>query len=154
MKKNRQPRNNNPCIAIAVSTFNGNITENLLRCCRDELTEAGILPSNIRVVWVPGAFELPFAADKLARTKKYDAVICLGCVIKGETSHDQHVAKWAAMGTGQVSLNTGVPVLFGVLTPKSSTQARRRSEPGPLNRGKEVAAAALQMIEFNRSKDI
>lgn len=137
-------------IAIAVADFNPDITGSLLRCCVDELLHQSVRKADIFVLRVPGAYELPFAAQKLARTKKFDAVICLGCVIKGETSHDRHVAGWAAIGVGQVGLATGIPTLFGVLTPNNEAQARRRARPGPLNRGKEVAEAAVAMINLNR----
>jgi 6,7-dimethyl-8-ribityllumazine synthase len=137
-------------VAIVVGEFNSDITGSLLRCCRQELLKHGVREKQISVVSVPGAYELPFAAQKLAKTKKFAAVICLGCVIKGETSHDIHVATWASVGIGQASLNTGVPILFGVLTPRTEAQARKRSQPGPLNRGKEIAKAAVRMILFNR----
>lgn len=139
-------------IAIVVARFNPEITGSLLRCCTDELRRNRVPPGSVKVIEVPGAYELPFAAHTLARTRRYDAIICLGCVIKGETSHDQFVAGWAANGVGQVGLMTGVPTLFGVLTPRNEAQARRRAKPGPLNRGKEVAEAAIAMIEFNRRK--
>lgn len=137
-------------IAIAVSRFNTNITRNLLKWCRHTLVKAGVPSRNIQTVWVPGAFELPFLAHKLALSQKYDAVICLGCIIKGETSHDLHIAQWAAGGIGQAGLASGVPTLFGVLTPHNEQQARERSRPGPLNRGMEVAEAAIEMIELNQ----
>lgn len=133
-------------IAVVVSRFNKGITESLLTCCRDALRKGGIAGKNIRIVRVPGAYELPFAANELARTKKYRAVICLGCIIKGETSHDVHIATWASVGIGLSSLRNRVPIFFGVLTPNSEEQARKRARPGPLNRGKEVAEAALETI--------
>lgn len=141
-------------IAIVVSRFNETITGELLNRCRETLVAAGVSAKNLKVVWVPGAYELPFAAHRLARTKKYAAVICLGCVIKGETSHDVHIATWTAVGIGQVSIDTGVPVVFGVLTPHSEAQAIERAAPGPLNRGKEAAEAALEMIRLIRNKEI
>src|SRR5581483_1097784 len=104
-------------IAIVVAEFNKEITGNLLACALGELSEHGVKLNQIKTVWVPGAYELPYAALQLAKTKKFDAVLCLGCVIKGDTSHDFHVASWAAIGIGQASLATSVPVLFGVLTP-------------------------------------
>ncbi len=138
-------------IAIAVSKFNTGITQNLLKSCLQTLAHHGVKKSQTKIVWVPGAFELPFAAQKLAITHEYDAVICLGCIIKGETSHDVHIATWAAQGIGNVSLTTGIPTLFGVLTPHNEKQALERARPGsPLNRGKEVAEAALEMIRFSR----
>ena len=133
-------------IAIAVSRFNEKITQSLLNCCVKELNDNGVAKSLINIVWVPGAYELPFVVHKLAKSKKYSAVIGLGCVIKGDTAHDLHVAGWAANGIGLASLFTDVPCLFGVLTPHNEAQAWKRAKPGPLNRGKEVAEAAMEMI--------
>lgn len=133
-------------IAIAVSRFNSEITKRLLSECIGELKRHGIKEKNITTTWVPGAFELPFAAQRFAQTKNFDAIICLGCIIKGETSHDKHIATWTAVGIGEVSLLFNVPVMFGVLTPNSEAQAIKRASPGPLNRGREVAKAAVEMI--------
>lgn len=138
-------------IAIVASKFNVDITNSLVSCALKELKRQGVRGSAIDVMWVPGAYELPYAAYKLASSKKFSAVITLGCIIKGETSHDQHIATWAAVGIGQASIETGVPILFGVLTPNNERQAKKRAQPGPLNRGKEVADAAIQMIRFNRT---
>lgn len=135
-------------IAIVVSKFNKEVTENLLFNAKETLLNAGFSDKNISVRWVPGAYELPFAANLLAKSKKFHAVICLGCIIKGETSHDVHIATWVSNGIGHASLATGVPILFGVLTPNNEEQALERSKPGPLNRGKEVAEAAIEMIQF------
>lgn len=137
-------------VAIVVSRFNETVTDGMLRCCIDELVKSGVAKSNIAVERVPGAYELPFAANLMARTRRYAAVIALGCVIKGETSHDQHIATWVSVGLGQVSLATNVPTLFGVLTPNNERQAMARSRPGPLNRGGEVAKAAVEMILFSK----
>ncbi|OVE77299.1 6,7-dimethyl-8-ribityllumazine synthase, partial [bacterium F11] len=104
---------------------------------------------NIEVIHLPGAFELPYGAQELARTKKFGAVICLGCILEGETTHDKLIAQWVSMGIGIASLQTRTPILFGVLTPRSEKQAYQRTRPGPLNRGKEMAQAALQMIQFH-----
>ncbi len=136
-------------IAILVSKFNASIMRTYLNNCEKELHDLGVDKDHIHVHWVPGAFELPFVAKKLALSKKYDAIICLGCVIKGETSHDVYVSTWAAVGIGQVGLETGVPTLFGVLTPKNEAQAWKRVRPGPLNRGKELAEAAVEMVNMN-----
>jgi 6,7-dimethyl-8-ribityllumazine synthase len=133
-------------IAIVVSKFNSEITGNLLRCAKDTLVKNGVTSAKINVKWVPGAYELPYAALQLARSKRYAGVIGLGCVIKGETSHDLHVASWASLGLGLVSLLTNVPTFFGVLTPNNEKQARVRSKPGPLNRGGEVAIALLETL--------
>lgn len=141
-------------IAIVVSDFNSDITMNLLLECRKELLRNGIYQKNIRVVHVPGAYELPFVAHRLAKTKKHDAVICLGCVIKGDTSHDEHVASWASIGIGQVALATGVPTFFGVLTPNNEKQAEERSRPGPYNRGKEVGHAAVDLVTRLRKEKL
>lgn len=138
-------------VAIVASRFNPSITKQLVASCVTTLTKGGVARKNIKTVWVPGAYELPFAAQKLAVTHDYDAVLCLGCIIKGETSHDVHIANWAAAGIGQVGLTTGIPTLFGVLTPNDEAQAKERSRLGSkLNRGYEVAKAALEMISLNR----
>jgi 6,7-dimethyl-8-ribityllumazine synthase len=137
-------------IALVVARFNENITGRLADLCRNELLRQGVRKERIAVHAVPGAYELPFAAKKLASSRRYDAVICLGCVIKGDTTHDVYVAAWAAIGIGQVSLETGVPVLFGVLTPKNEKQALARARPGSLDRGREMALSALEMIDLVR----
>lgn len=100
------------------------------------------------MVPVPGAFELPLVAQRLARSKKFDAVIALGCVIRGETPHDRYIAMEVARGIGQVALETNVPVLFGVLTPLNARQARARAGKGPNNKGTEAALAALEMANL------
>src|SRR4051812_10906395 len=100
-------------IAVLVSRFNPEITGNLLKCCRETLIRNGVKSSQIDVRFVPGAYELPFVAHQLAKSRRYAGIIALGCVIKGETSHDQHVAGWASNGLGLVSLMTGVPCFFG-----------------------------------------
>ncbi len=137
-------------IAIAVSRFNDHVTGKLLSEAVKELGARGVPKKNIEVDWVPGAYELPFAAQRLAQKKKFDAIICLGCIIKGETTHDQHIATWCSVGIGEVSLAHNIPVMFGVLTPNSEAQAIKRATPGPLNRGREVAAAAVEMISLGR----
>ena len=136
----------NKKIAIVVSEFNLDITRGLLHCAEETLNKKGISSSRIDVKWVPGAYELPYAAFKLAKSRKYAGIIGLGCVIKGETSHDIHVASWASMGLGLVSLMTEIPTFFGVLTPNNEKQAKARSKPGPLNRGGEVAIALLETL--------
>jgi 6,7-dimethyl-8-ribityllumazine synthase len=139
-------------IGIVVSEFNIHITKLLLQSCREELVRVGVKKTNIQTRWVSGAYEIPYFAKKMAESKKFDAIICLGCIIKGETSHDLHIANWASIGIGLVSLWTKVPVLFGVLTPKTESQALRRARPGPLNRGKEVAQSAIHIIQVNQEK--
>ncbi len=141
-------------IAVAVSEFNNQITSRLLQQCRLELKKQGVSEGNIRVIWVPGAYELPFVAKRLALTKKFDVIICLGCIIKGGTDHDKYVARWASQGIGQASLQTNVPILFGVLSVKNESQALARSKPGPLNRGKEMADAAIGIVELLKRERI
>ncbi len=134
-------------IAIAVSSFNDFISKRLLDGCLDELKKLGIVEKKIQVVWVPGSFELPLLAQKLAQKKNIDAVICLGAVIRGETYHFEVVAQGVAQGIMQASLNTEKPILLGVLTTDSVKQANNRSDVKRDNKGREVARAALQMIE-------
>lgn len=137
-------------IGIVISRFNEEITSKLYACCTEELYKNGISKNQLTTIWVPGAFEIPFVAKKMASTKKFDVVITLGCVIKGQTSHDFHISSWATQGVGMASLQTNVPILFGVLTPHSESQALKRVQKGPLNRGKEIAQSALEMIEISK----
>ena len=134
-------------IAIAVSLFNDFISKRLLAGCLNELHKLGVAEKNISIVWAPGSFELPVLAQKLARKKTIDAVICLGAVIRGETYHFEVVAQGVAQGIMQASLNTGKPVLLGVLTTDSVKQANSRSDAKKENKGREVARAAVHMIE-------
>ena len=110
--------------AVVVARFNSAVTEDLLHHCLITLGSHGVLPGQVQVVRVPGAFELPWAAQKLALTKRYHAVITLGCIIRGRTPHDRYIAQAVAQGVMRVSLDTGVPVLFGVLTTLNEKQAR------------------------------
>lgn len=128
--------------AVVVARFNAPITDAMRDACVSTLTAHG---AGVRVVAVPGAFELPLAAQRLAQSKKYDAVIALGCVIRGETPHDRYISMETARGLGQAALTTGVPVLFGVLTPLNVRQARARAGRGSSNKGAEAALAALEM---------
>ncbi|MFN0118122.1 MAG: 6,7-dimethyl-8-ribityllumazine synthase [Elusimicrobiota bacterium] len=139
-------------VAIVVARFNAVITENLLTSCKKELIEHGVSERNIYIQYVPGAFELPFVSSQLAKTRKFNSVITLGCVIKGETSHDLFVSSWASIGVGMASLESGIPILFGVLTPNNEKQALVRSRPGPKNRGREVGLAALEMMFINKGR--
>jgi 6,7-dimethyl-8-ribityllumazine synthase len=134
--------------AVVVSQFNSQITENLLTHCLRTFLDEGVRAANVRVVRVPGSFELPVAALALARTRRFHAVVALGCILRGETPHDRYLAQEAARGLGQVALDTGVPVIFGVLTPLTAKQARVRSGSGPLNKGREAALAALDMARL------
>jgi 6,7-dimethyl-8-ribityllumazine synthase len=139
--------------AIVVSRFNEEITAGLLDGARAALAEGGIGEGDVRVVRVPGAFEIPVAALRLAESGAYDAVICLGCLIKGDTMHFEYIASAASTGIMNVSTVTGVPVAFGVLTTLTDEQAAARSAPGPENKGREAALAALEMAALMRSID-
>jgi 6,7-dimethyl-8-ribityllumazine synthase len=136
--------------AIVVSTFNEEITAGLLAGARAALSDAGVRDEDVVVVHVPGAFEIPVTALRLAKSEGYDAVICLGCLIKGETMHFEYIASAASQGIMNVSTATGVPVAFGVLTATTDEQAEARSAPGPANKGREAALAAVEMATLFR----
>jgi 6,7-dimethyl-8-ribityllumazine synthase len=134
--------------AVVVSRFNDAITSRLLAGARAALLEAGAPADNVVSLTVPGAFELPQAARRVAETGRYDAVICLGCVIRGETPHFEYISAAVAHGLMEASGETGVPVAFGVLTTDSWEQAEARAGDGRDNKGFEAAAAALEMAEL------
>jgi len=136
--------------AIIVSRFNLDVTDGLLRGARATLTEAGVRDDDVTVVRVPGAFELPVAAGRLASTGRFDAIICLGCVIKGDTMHFEYISSAASQGIMDVSTNTGIPVAFGMLTALTEEQARERSLDGSDNKGREAAMAAIEMATLWR----
>lgn len=135
----------NKKIAIAVARWNDFITERLLAGARSELLRCGVGEDHIDIAYAPGAFELPLAAKTLAQTGRYDAVICLGCVIRGATPHFDYVAGEAAKGVGQVALSADTPVAFGVLTVDTLEQAIDRAGAKSGNKGAEAAATALEM---------
>ena len=135
-------------IGIAISRFNSFISEKLLEGAIDTLVRSGVNTADIVVARVPGAFEIPLIAQKLAKSGKYDAVICLGAVIRGATPHFDYVAGEVAKGTAQVMLDSGVPVLFGVLTTDTIEQAIERAGTKAGNKGADVAMAALEMINL------
>lgn len=132
-------------VAIVCARFNEFITSKLLGGAIDCLNRHDINPQNIDEVWVPGAFEIPLAAMTLAETKKYDAVICLGAVIRGATSHYDLVCNEAAKGVSAASLKTGVPVIFGVVTTDTIEQAIERAGTKAGNKGWDCAMAAIEM---------
>ena len=132
-------------VAIACGRFNDLITERLLAGARDGLLRHGVDEASITEVWVPGAFELPLAASRLASSGEYDAVICLGAVIRGDTAHFDLVAGEAARGIAEVSRATGVPVIFEVLATDDLAQAEARAGGAHGNKGWEAARAALEM---------
>ncbi len=130
---------------VVVSRFNDFITSNLLTGALDVFSQYGADEDDLKVLKVPGAFELPQAAKKLCSTGNFDAIVCLGAVIRGETSHFDYICAEASRGVGQVGLEFNVPVLFGVLTTENLEQAAARSGSGSSNKGRETALAAIEM---------
>ncbi len=135
-------------IGIIVSRFNSFISEKLLEGAIDTLVRSGVDTGDIDVARVPGAFEIPLVTQKMAKSGRYDAVICLGVVIRGATPHFEYVAGEVAKGTAQVMLDAGIPVLFGVLTTESIEQAIERAGTKAGNKGADVAMAAVEMINL------
>lgn len=134
--------------AIVVSRFNEYITSKLLEGCENTLNRHGVRPEQIDVVWVPGSFELPTAARKIAGQRAADAIICLGCVIRGETAHYDHICRETAKGISEVGRRTGVPTIFGVLTCENLEQAIERAGTKMGNAGRNAAMAALEMASL------
>ncbi|MBL0005698.1 MAG: 6,7-dimethyl-8-ribityllumazine synthase [Saprospiraceae bacterium] len=132
-------------IGIVVSEWNADITNALLSGAKETLLKAGVLEDNIEVLYVPGSFELPWGARQIMKPGKKDAVICLGCIIQGETKHDEYIAAAVASGIMQLGLMSGIPVIFGVLTTNTEEQAKERAGGKHGNKGSEAAVAALQM---------
>ncbi|HWC28854.1 MAG TPA: 6,7-dimethyl-8-ribityllumazine synthase [Dehalococcoidia bacterium] len=137
-------------VAIVVARFNTLITERLLAGACDGLAAVGVREERTVVAWVPGTFELPFAAQRCAESGRYDAVICLGCVIKGETDHNEYLNHATALALEDVGRETGVPAIFGVVTVNSLEQALARAEEGSTNKGYEAAMAAVTMAHLRR----
>ncbi|MDA8274484.1 MAG: 6,7-dimethyl-8-ribityllumazine synthase [Actinomycetota bacterium] len=133
-------------VAFVCAEFNGGITSRLLVGALDVLDERGVATTDRALVWVPGAFEAPLAAARLAGSGAWDAIICLGAVIRGDTGHYDFVAGQCAAGLERVQLDTGVPVVFGVLTTDTVDQALDRSMPDATNKGREAALTALAMV--------
>ena len=136
--------------AIVASRFNQEITEGLLRGARSALDEVGVNDADVTVIRVPGAFEIPLAARWLAETGRFDAVVCLGCVIKGDTMHFEYIASAVSTGIMDVGADTQVPVTFGVLTALTEEQAAARASDGDANKGREAALAAVEMATLRR----
>ncbi|MFP6581569.1 MAG: 6,7-dimethyl-8-ribityllumazine synthase [Candidatus Hydrogenedentota bacterium] len=134
--------------AIVVTRFNEFITAKLLDGALDAIKRHGGDADGTTVVWVPGAVEIPVVAHKLAKSDKYDVVIALGCVIRGATAHFEYVSGEAAKGIGQIALQTGVPVMFGVLTTETIEQAIERAGTKAGNKGFEVAVGAIEMANL------
>lgn len=149
-----QPQSDKPVrIGIVVARFNEFITSKLLSGAQDGLRRHGVADSDIDVAWVPGSFEIPIVAKRMVNTGRYDAVICLGAIIRGSTSHYDLVCNETAKGIAQVSLNTDVPVLFGVITTENIEQAIERAGTKAGNKGFDCALGALEMIDVLRSID-
>ena len=134
--------------AIIVGRFNEFIGSKLLSGAIDALKRHGVKEEEIEIAWVPGAFEIPLAAKKFALSKKYDAVICLGAVIRGATSHSEYVAGEVAKGIAQASLETGLPIIFGVLTTENLEQAIERAGVKSGNKGFDAAITAIEMANL------
>ena len=135
-------------VGIVASRFNSFIVEKLLDGAVDGLVRHGVEEKNITACWVPGAFEIPLAAQKMARSDKYDAVICVGAVIRGSTSHYDYVCNEVSKGIAAVGLQTGKPVLFGVVTTENIEQAIERSGSKAGNKGYDCALAAIEMVNL------
>jgi 6,7-dimethyl-8-ribityllumazine synthase len=143
-----KPRGAGRRVAIVCARFNELITRELLRGCEDELARHDVAADDILVAWVPGSFEIPLAAARLARQTDVDAVICLGAVIRGATDHYEHVAGEASRGIAAASRETGKPVIFGVLTTNTIEQAIERAGTKAGNKGRDAALAALEMADL------
>ncbi len=135
-------------IGIVASRFNEFIVSKLVSGAEDALLRHDVKDDDITLAWVPGAFEIPLAAKKMAMSKKYDAVICLGAVIRGATSHYDYVCNEVSKGVAQVSLESGIPVLFGVVTTENIEQAIERAGTKAGNKGYDCALSALEMINL------
>lgn len=138
-------------VGIVAARFNEFITSKLLSGAIDGLLRHNVQQENIQIAWVPGAFEIPLIASKMAKSGRYDAVICLGAVIRGSTSHYDYVCNEVSKGIASVSLESGIPVLFGVLTTENIEQAIERAGSKAGNKGSECAAGAIEMVNLIRS---
>jgi 6,7-dimethyl-8-ribityllumazine synthase len=133
---------------IIASRFNDFITKELVSACIDTLLRHGADDKDIGVIWVPGAFEIPAVAARLAKSKSYDAIICLGTVIRGATPHFEYVASEVAKGVAKVSTDAGMPVIFGVITADTIEQAIERAGTKDGNKGKDAAVSAIEMVNL------
>jgi 6,7-dimethyl-8-ribityllumazine synthase len=134
--------------ALVVSRFNDFITGKLLEGALDALRRHGASPDDQDVYWVPGAFEIPLAAKRVAETGRYDAVVCLGAVMRGDTPHYQYIAAEATKGIAQVMLQTGVPIGYGVITPDTLEQAIERAGTKAGNKGAQATLSAVEMVNL------
>ncbi len=141
-------------IGIVVGRFNEFITGKLLSGAMDALKRHGVSEEDVEVAWVPGAFEIPLTAKKMAETNKYDAIITLGTVIRGATPHFDYVCSEAAKGTANVALQSGIPVIFGILTTDTIEQAIERAGTKAGNKGWDSAVGAIEMANLYKSMDV
>src|SRR5699024_3150841 len=137
-------------IGIVAARFNEFIVSNLLSGAVDGLVRHGVEEDNITAAWVPGAFEIPLMAEKMAQSGKYDAIICVGAVIRGSTSHYDYVCNEVSKGIAQVGLKSGIPVLFGVVTTENIEQAIERAGTKAGNKGYDCALSAIEMVNLMR----
>ena len=140
-------------VGIVAARFNEFITSRLLGGAMDALLRHAVSEGDVHVAWVPGAFEIPLVASKMAKSGKYDAVICLGAVIRGSTSHYDYVCNEVSKGIAAVSLESGIPVLFGVLTTENIEQAIERAGTKAGNKGYDCAVSAIEMVNLIREMD-
>ena len=133
--------------AVVVSKYNDFVTDRLQAAALAALSEAGVSPADVTVVRVPGAFEIPLAAQHAAESGRFDAIVCLGCLIRGETPHFEYIASAVSHGLTDASAATGIPMAFGVLTTNSVEEALARAGDGPGNKGHEAATAAIEMAQ-------
>lgn len=137
-------------VGIVSAKFNQPVTGKLLSSCLAGLAKHGIKEAHIEVVRVPGAFEIPLVAKALAESGRFDVVICLGAVIRGDTPHFEYICAEVSRGIGQAALETGIPIVFGVLTTETVAQAVERADPAKFNRGGEAAKVAIEMVSIFR----
>ncbi len=138
-------------IGIAVARFNQFVTQKLLDGARETLTRYGVQDGDVDIVWVPGSFELPLASKTMAQTGRYDAIVCLGTIIRGETGHYDMVANQASSGINRVATETGIPIMFGVLTTENMEQAINRAGGKSGNLGSSAAEGAVEMARILRA---
>jgi 6,7-dimethyl-8-ribityllumazine synthase len=134
--------------AIVVAKYNDFVTDRLQAGAVAALSAAGVAADAVTIVRVPGAFEIPLAAQHAGESGHYDAIVCLGCVIRGETPHFEYISSAVAHGLTEAAAATGIPMAFGVLTTNSAEEALARAQPGPSNKGREAAAAAVEMASL------
>ncbi|NGZ08569.1 MAG: 6,7-dimethyl-8-ribityllumazine synthase [Nitrospira sp. LK70] len=140
-------------IGIVAAKFNQQVTNKLLNACVETLAAHGVRKERIQVLRVPGAFEIPLVARAMAKSGRFDAVICLGAVIRGDTPHFEYISAEVSRGIGQAALDTEIPIIFGVLTTETVAQAVERADPKQFNRGGEAAKSAIEMVMVMKQVD-